>query len=357
MPRPILASIHLQSLAHNLQIARQYAGNAFVWAVIKANAYGHGIEHAVRAFSAADGIALLDLNEAVRAREAGWLKPVLLLEGIFQPADLQIVDRYGLSMTIHCAEQLQMLAAYRLQTPLSVYLKMNTGMNRLGFTPERFTWAHAVLQQIPGVADITLMTHFSDADLAGHTSTQKARFMASTQSIPGKKSLCNSAALLSAPDCVADAVRPGIMLYGSSPFLDRSANQCGLQAGMSLTSEIISVQVLQQGESVGYGSRFTADRPMRVGVVACGYADGYPRNAPDGTPILVAGVKTRLVGRVSMDMITVDLTPVAQAQIGTCVELWGAHLPIDEVAHAAGTIGYELMCALAPRVPVAVAGG
>ena len=352
MPRPIIAQIHLQSLAHNLQVARQHADNAFVWAVIKANAYGHGIERAVCAFAAADGLALLDLNEAVRAREAGWLKPILLLEGIFEPADLALVNRYGLSMTVHCAEQLQMLAKYSLQIPVPVYLKMNTGMNRLGFTPESFASAYQALRQIPWVGDITFMTHFSDADLPELVNTQRARFLAAIEGFSEKKSLCNSAALLSAPNCIADAVRPGIMLYGSSPFAYRSAKQYRLQAGMSLNSEVIGVQVLKPGDTVGYGSRFKAEQSMRIGVVACGYADGYPRNAPDGTPILVNGVKTRIVGRVSMDMITVDLSPVEQAQIGAAVQLWGEQLPIDEVAHATGTIGYELMCAVAPRVPV-----
>ena len=352
MPRPIVAQIHLPSLAQNLQVARQQAGNAFVWAVIKANAYGHGIERAVCAFAAADGLALLDLNEAVRAREAGWLKPILLLEGIFEPTDLAVVNRYGLSITVHCAEQLQMLGKYTLQIPVSVYLKMNTGMNRLGFTPESFVSAYQALRQMPSVGDITFMTHFSDADLPEGVNAQRSRFLAATEGFLEKKSLCNSAALLSAPDCVADAVRPGIMLYGSSPFAHRSAKQCKLQAGMSLNSEIIGVQVLKPGDTVGYGSRFKAEQAMRIGVVACGYADGYPRNAPDGTPILVNGVRTRIVGRVSMDMITVDLTPVEQAHIGTTVQLWGEHLPIDEVAHATGTIGYELMCAVAARVPV-----
>ncbi len=353
MPRPILATIHRRALAHNLQVARQRAGTAFVWAVIKANAYGHGIERAVQGFAAADGIALLDLNEAVRVREAGWTRPILLLEGFFEAADLEVIERYGLSTTIHCAEQLHMLAKRNLRMPLDTYLKMNSGMNRLGFTPDTYRDAFATLRAVPGVRDITLMTHFSDADVEGGTIAQKRIFEAATQGLPGKRALCNSAALLAVPDCVADAVRPGIMLYGSTPFADKSAVACGLQAGMSLTSEIIGVQDVALGATVGYGSRFKADRAMRIGVVACGYADGYPRHAADGAPMLVDGIKTRMVGRVSMDMITVDLTPVPAANIGAKVELWGSNLSIDEVAHAAGTIGYELMCAVAPRVPVA----
>jgi alanine racemase len=353
MPRPILATIHRQALAHNLQVARQHAGAAFVWAVIKANAYGHGIERAVQGFAAADGVALLDLNEAVRVREAGWTRPILLLEGFFAAADLDVIERYGLSSAIHCAEQLQMLAGRDLRMPLDVYLKLNSGMNRLGFAPAVFRDAFAALRAMPGVRDITLMTHFADADIESGTVEQKRVFEATVQGLPGKRALCNSAAVLAAPDCVADAVRPGIMLYGSTPFADKSAAACGLQAGMSLTSEVIGVQDLAPGAAVGYGSRFKADRAMRIGVVACGYADGYPRHAADGTPVLVAGIKTRMVGRVSMDMITVDLTPVPAANIGSKVELWGVNLPIDEVAHAAGTIGYELMCAVAPRVPVA----
>jgi alanine racemase len=354
MPRPIRATIHLAHLAHNLSVARAHAGKAFVWAVIKANAYGHGIEHGVKGFAAADGIALLDLAEAVRVREAGFTKPVLLLEGVFEPADLAVVNRYGLSMTVHCQQQIDLLKTAKFTRPVDAYLKMNSGMNRLGFKPDAYRAAYETLRAMPQVGSITLMTHFSDSDVPGGTVQQMQRFNAATQGIPGPRALCNSAALLGVPEAVADAVRPGIMLYGGTPYLhkDKSAAACGLKAGMSLHSEVIGIQDVAAGETVGYGSRFKASKPMRIGIVACGYADGYPRHAPDGTPVLVDGVRTGIAGRVSMDMITVDLTPIPQARIGSRVELWGSALPIDEVANAAGTIGYELMCALAPRVPV-----
>jgi alanine racemase len=354
MPRPIRAVVHLAHLAHNLSVARRLAGTAFVWAVIKANAYGHGIERAVKGFAAADGIALLDLAEAVRVREAGFIKPMLLLEGVFEAADLAIVRRYGLSVTIHCAQQIALLKSERFERPVDVYLKMNSGMNRLGFKPHAYRAAYEAVRALPQVRNITLMTHFADADVPGGTTEQRKVFDAATQGIVGLRALCNSAALLGVPEAVADAVRPGIMLYGGTPYshTDKSVAQCGLKAGMSLTSEIIGIQDVQAGEHVGYGSRFKAPQAMRIGIVACGYADGYPRHAPDGTPVLVEGMRTGVAGRVSMDMITVDLTHIPHAQIGSAVELWGHNLPIDEVANAAGTIGYELMCAVAPRVPM-----
>jgi alanine racemase len=354
MPRPIRATIHLAHLAHNLRVARAHAGKAFVWAVIKANAYGHGIERGVKGFAQADGIALLDLAEAVRVREAGFTKPMLLLEGVFEAADLAVVNRYGLSMTVHCHEQIALLKNAKFAHPADVYLKMNSGMNRLGFKPEVYRAAYEAVRALPLVRNITLMTHFSDADVPGGTIEQRNVFDAATQDIPGPRALCNSAALLGVPEAVADAVRPGIMLYGGTPYLhqDKSAAACGLKAGMSLTAEIIGMQDVAAGETVGYGSRFKAAKPMRIGIVACGYADGYPRHAPDGTPVLVEGVRTGIAGRVSMDMITVNLSHLPHARIGSPVELWGNQLPIDEVANAAGTIGYELMCALAPRVPV-----
>jgi alanine racemase len=352
MPRPIQARISHAALAHNLSVARRHAGEAFVWAVIKANAYGHGIERGVAAFAAADGLAMLDLNEAVRCREAGWVKPILLLEGIFEAADLDVVERYGLSMTVHCAQQIDLLAARRLLRPVDVYLKLNSGMNRLGFKAEDYRAAWTRLRALPQVAVITLMTHFADADVAGGTDSARALFARTTQGLPGPRALANSAAVLGVPEAIGDAVRPGIMLYGSSPFADRTAASLDLQPGMHLFSEIIGVQDLQPGDTVGYGSTFRAEAPMRIGIVACGYADGYPRHCGTGTPIAVAGQRTRTIGRVSMDMLAVDLTALPQTGIGSPVELWGTQVSIDEVAKAAGTIGYELMCAVAPRVPM-----
>jgi alanine racemase len=246
-----------------------------------------------------------------------------------------------------------MLEKFNGKSPVDVHLKMNSGMNRLGFKPEAFRAAYARLRAIDAVRNITLMTHFANADdsinPALPLSEQMRRFNGATEGLTGQRSLSNSAADLLHPEAAADWVRPGIMLYGGTPG-DRSAAEFGLRPAMTLASKIIGMQEVSAGDAIGYGSRYVADKPMKIGVVACGYADGYPRHAPNGTPVIVDGVRTGIVGRVSMDMITVDLTPVAGARVGSAVTLWGDGLPIDEVAHAAGTIGYELMCGLAARV-------
>ena len=359
MPRPILATIHTDALRHNLDRARRAAQDARVWAVVKANAYGHGIERVFEAFRAADGFALLDLAEAERVRALGWRGPILLLEGVFEPRDLELCSRLALWHTVHCDEQIDMLAAHKTQQPQRVYLKMNSGMNRLGFAPERFRAAWTRLNALPQVDEITLMTHFSDADGARGIAAQLAVFERVTQDLPGERSIANSAAILRhAAQTRADWIRPGILLYGSAPdFPEHDAAHWQLQPGMTLATRLIAVQQLKLGDAVGYGSSFVAEAPLRIGVAAVGYADGYPRHCGTGTPVLVNGVRTRMLGRVSMDMITVDLTPVPDAGFGSEVTLWGrassgALLAIDEIAQAAGTVGYELMCALALRVPV-----
>ncbi|MDI1269067.1 MAG: alanine racemase [Polaromonas sp.] len=363
MPRPILATVHAAALSHNLARARAAAPDARVWAVVKANAYGHGIERVFDALRSADGFALLDLAEAQRLRALDWRGPILLLEGCFDARDLELCSRLGLWHAIHCDEQIDMLAAHKTQVPHRVFLKMNSGMNRLGFTPERYRAAWTRLNALPQVEEISLMTHFSDADGARGITHQLQVFEAVTHDLPGERTLSNSAATLRHGLAIgekSDWVRPGIAVYGSSPdFPEHSAADWGLQPTLTLASKIIGVQHLVAGDTVGYGSSFTADGPLRIGVVACGYADGYPRHCTTGTPVLVQGVRTRMVGRVSMDMITVDLTPVPDAGMGSDVTLWGrassgAVLPIDEIAAAAGTVGYELMCAVAPRVPVVV---
>jgi alanine racemase len=239
-------------------------------------------------------------------------------------------------------------------SPWDVYLKCNTGMNRLGLKPAALRWAYARLRALRFIQDITLMTHFACADGAVGIQAQMEQFAQATANLPGARSMCNSAGVLRYPQAHADWVRPGIMLYGSSPFADASAQSLGLQATQSLRSRLIAVQEVKAGESVGYGYTFTAPRDLRIGVVACGYADGYPRHAPNGSPVLVDHVRCELAGRVSMDMMTVDLTPAPQAKVGSEVELWGQGLSIDEVAQCAGTVGYELMCAVAIRVPVEV---
>jgi alanine racemase len=338
-----------------------------IWAVVKANAYGHGIERAYAGLRGADGFALLDLDEAERVRALGWRGPILLLEGAFEARDLELCSRLQLWHVVHHDAQIAWLAAHKTQAPHRVFLKMNSGMNRLGFRPEAYRSAWARLNALPQVDEITLMTHFADADAdaeSGHgIADALARFQETTRDLPGERSLSNSAATLrhaATPGVAADWARPGILLYGSAPdHPQHDIAHWDLRPTMTLRSRLLAVQQVQAGETVGYASAFTADAPMRIGVVACGYADGYPRLCPSGTPVLVDGVRTRSVGRVSMDMITVDLEPVPAAAPGSEVTLWGegplgARLPIDEVARAAGTIGYELMCALAPRVPVRV---
>ena len=344
-------------MRHNLARARACVPAAQVWAVVKANAYGHGLERGLRGFAQADGLALIETEGALRLRELGWTKPILLLEGIFTAADAPMLAAHHINSTVHSHAQIAMLEQAGLSAPVDVHLKMNTGMNRLGFMPEAFAAAHARLRAIPAVRHITLMTHFANADELEHPRLtirdQVARFCAGAAGIDGMRSLSNSGGVLHQNtlegELSNDWVRPGIMLYGGTPG-GRSAEAFGLRPTMTLASELIGIQDIVVGDTVGYGSRFVAARPMRIGVVACGYADGYPRHAGQGTPVLVDGVRTELVGRVSMDMLTVDLTPIPAARIGSKVVLWGAGLPIDEVATAAGTIGYELMCAVAPRV-------
>jgi alanine racemase len=370
MPRPIEALIHTDALAANLARARAAAPDARVWAVVKADAYGHGIERAYPGLRAADGFALLDLAEAERVRALGWRGPVLLLEGVFEPRDLELCSRLGLWHVVHREQQIDWLAAHKTQAPHRVFLKMNSGMNRLGFTPAAFRSAWVRLNALPQVDEITLMTHFSDADGPRGVAHQIAAFEAATADLPGELSVSNSAATLrhgvdgepGAPALRNDWVRPGIAVYGAAPdHPAHDAGHWGLVPTMTLRTRLIGTQDLQPGDTVGYGSTYTAARAMRIGIAACGYADGYPRHAGSGTPVLVDGSRCTTVGRVSMDMLAIDLAAAPGAGPGAEVTLWGcgpgdSRLPIDEVAHAAGTIAYELMCALARRVPVRVVG-
>jgi len=323
-------------------------------AVIKANAYGHGLLRAAEALADADGFALLDIQDAVRLREAGYRQTLLLLEGFFDAQDLALVAEYELSCVVHSVWQIALLDAYPGRAALDVWLKVNSGMHRLGFAPAQVAEAMEALRRHAAVREITLMSHFSDADEARGVSGQLQLFNEVASAYRGARSLANSAALLRYPATHADWVRPGIMLYGASPFAEVSAQSMGLKPAMTLSSRIIATQDLSAGERIGYGGLFCADRAMRIGIVACGYADGYPRHAPGGTPVLVDGRQTQLLGRVSMDMLYVDLSALPQAAVGSEAILWGAGLPIETVAAAAGTIGYELMCALTARVPVRV---
>jgi alanine racemase len=354
--RPIQASISLAALRHNYGVAQGLAPRSKVFAVVKANAYGHGVDRVGRALPNADGFATLELDGAVRLRERGFTGPIVLLEGFFDASELPVIVSADLAVAIHHDDQLRILESVRPEKPLDVYFKINTGMNRLGF-PAATARASLERLQASGLArSITLMTHFATADGPEGIEEAMQRFDAATQGIDLPRSLANSAAIFSHPASHADQVRLGIGLYGATPFSNRTAESLGLRPVMTLSSRIIAIQDLMPGDAVGYGGDFRASAAMRMGVVACGYADGYPRHARAGTPVLVEGVPTSLAGRVSMDMITIDLGPVPQAKLGSPVVLWGEGLPIDEVALFAGTVGYELMCAVAPRVAVVEQG-
>jgi len=358
MARPIQAHIDLSALESNLHVARR-ATSARIMSVIKADGYGHGLMRAAEALAATDGYALLDIQDAVRLREAGYRQTILLLEGFFCAKELPVIAEYDLACVIHNAEQIALLDAYPGSSPkgkgaLDVWLKVNSGMNRLGFAPQQVAEAMERLRRHRAVRDITLMTHFANADEARGIAEPLELFNDLAASYRVTRSLANSAALLRYPATHADWVRPGIMLYGASPFAEVSAQQLGLRPAMTLSSRIIATQELRAGDEVGYGAQFRAENAMRIGVVACGYADGYPRHAPNGTPILVDGQRCKTLGRVSMDMLFVDLSRLPQVDVGSRVVLWGEGLPIEEVAHAAGTISYELMCGLTTRVPVVV---
>ena len=361
MARPIQAHIDLAAMESNLRVARRTT-SARIMSVIKADGYGHGVMRAAEALAATDGYALLDIQDAVRLRDAGYRQTILLLEGFFSAEELSGIAEYELATVIHSQWQIAMLDAYPGpmkfgRGTLDVWLKVNSGMNRLGFAPQQVAQAMEQLRRHRAVRDITLMTHFANADEERGIAEPLALFndLASAHRVP--RSLANSAALLRYPASHADWVRPGIMLYGASPFAPDmgeqfSAQQLGLKPAMTLSSRIIATQQLRAGDEVGYGALFRAESNMRIGIVACGYADGYPRHAPGGTPVLVDGQRTNTLGRVSMDMLYVDLSALPQADVGSRVVLWGEGMPIEEVARAAGTVSYELMCALTPRVPV-----
>lgn len=361
MPRPIQARIDLAALRHNYLVASKCVSSqekpARAWAVVKADAYGHGLLRTAKALAdVADGFALLELEAAVVLRDAGYRQPILLLEGIFEPDDLAVCAEYRLIPAIHRLEQLQMIRNAALPLPMPIYLKLNTGMNRLGFTPEQLPALRRELALSSAIEGVTLMTHFAEADGVRGIVWQLERFEKMRQGWPEASafavSMANSAAILRHPQTAHDWVRPGIMLYGGSPFADADSMSFGLQPVMTLHSRILAVQDIASGERVGYGGTFVARRPTRVGIVACGYADGYPRHAPSGTPILVGGRRSATLGRVSMDMLACDLSELPEAGVDSPVVLWGKGLPADEVAAAAGTISYELFCALAKRVPV-----
>ena len=347
--RPIHIRFDAGALCRNHLIARRHAGAARLWCVVKADGYGHGLARVVDALAeVADGFGLIELENALALREAGVRQPLLMMEGFYDAGELPLFAEYRLTPVLHRLDQVEALRAAALPVRLPVYLKLNTGMNRLGLAADELERALTLLADR---ADITLMTHFADADGPHGIAAQMVHFHALRAGRNLPVCLANSAALLRYPEARGDWARPGIMLYGGSPFPEVTAESLGLEPVMTLASELIAVRDIAAGEHVGYGCTFTADRPMRIGIVACGYADGYPRHAPTGTPILVAGQRTRTLGRVSMDKLCVDLTDLPKVSLGDTAILWGAGLPADEVAAAAGTISYELFCAVAARVP------
>ncbi len=349
------AEISSRALKANLARLREIAPGSKVMAVVKANGYGHGLLNVAEVVNDADGFGLARLEEALEVRAGGVNARLLLLEGFFRTEDLPLLVEHDIDTVVHHESQLAMLESVSLETPVTVWLKVDSGMHRLGFHPEDFEQVYQRLLANANVAKpVHLMTHFSCADEPDNqvTAAQMTRFQQVTEGLPGDKTLANSAGVLYWPDSQADWIRPGIALYGVSPVAgDLGANH-GLQPAMALMSQLIAVREHKAGESVGYGAYWTSSRDTRLGVVAIGYGDGYPRNAPEGTPVLVNGRRVPIVGRVSMDMLTVDLGPDANDKVGDAAMLWGPDLPVEEVAEQIGTIAYELVTKLTPRVAV-----
>lgn len=344
MSRPARARIDLQALRHNYRLARELHGGRAL-AVLKANAYGHGALACARALQGlADGFAVAFMEEALALREAGISGPMLVLEGVFASRELALAAQHDLWLVVHHEEQLRMIeSAPSGQGPWNVWLKVDSGMHRAGLPPDRVAACHARLMASGRVVEVTLMSHFARADEPGKKATleQLAVFEAATAGLPGARSLCNSAGVLAWPQARRDWARPGILLYGADPLPEANA---ALRPVMQLASRVFAERWLAPGEALGYGGSFVATQPTRVGLVAMGYADGYPRSAGTGTPVAVDGQASTTLGRVSMDMMTVDLTAMPQAGIGSEVELWGAQVPVNTVAARAGTIAYELLC-------------
>lgn len=351
MSRPAVARVRLDALCHNYRLAKAAHGGRAL-AVVKANAYGHGAVQCARALeNEADGFAVASIEEAMSLRAADIAAPILLLEGFFEASELPEIEAENLWIVVHQPWQLEVLLTAKLFRPLTVWLKMDSGMHRAGFAPEAYRIAHARLSTHPNIEQVVLMSHFARADeLASvHPQQQMDSFRDAIAGINAPISLSNSAAILGWPKAHADWARPGIMLYGVDPFA--GANGMGglsqgraLRLVMQLEAAVISVRTVARGQPVGYGGAYVAKRATRVAVVSCGYADGYPRVAPAGTPVAVDGKLAQLIGRVSMDMLTVDLTDLPQAGLGSRVELWGDQVPVSTVAAGAGTIAYELLC-------------
>ncbi len=352
--RPLVATVDLSAIAHNYALAKRCAPGRQAFAVVKANAYGHGVREVVTVLhDVADGFAVASLEEAAEVRALQGEARILLLEGCFEADEYAFAAQLGLDVVLHSEQQAQQLLAANLARPLNLWLKLDSGMHRLGFSAAAVRDWHGRLLGAAQVAELNLLSHFACADERGSETTelQLEQFLDLLDLDFAQRSLANSAAILTIPAAHMDWLRPGIMLYGATPFADLSAAQLGLRAAMSLTAQLIACREIAAGEAVGYGNTWRAERASRIGTVSCGYADGYPRHAPAGTPVVILGQRVPVVGRVSMDMLMVDLTDLPQAVQGDAVELWGAQLPVDEVAQAAGTIGYELLSKVTARVP------
>ena len=352
----VSATIDTAALRHNLKVVRQCAPKSKVMAVIKANAYGHGLTVVARALQSADAFAVARVDEGLRLREAGIVTPTVLLEGVFDGAQLQAAAAAGFELVVHTAEQVELLRAAPPGAAFKVWLKLDTGMNRLGFKGKAFEAAHAALSGLGAVrSPVNLFTHFSSADdpELATTPEQLARFNAATSALAGERSIANSAGMLSYKEAQADWVRPGLLLYGASPFFGSVGADYGLRPAMTLHSQVIALKDLEVGERVGYGGDWTALRPTRLAVAAVGYGDGYPRSLASGSPVLVAGQRVPLAGRVSMDMIGIDVSDMQMPpKLGDPVTLWGEGLPVEEIAVWADTIPYELLCGISQRVAV-----
>ncbi|MUL04247.1 alanine racemase [Aliivibrio fischeri] len=347
------AQIDMSALAHNLQKIKQQAPSSKLLAVVKANGYGHGLLNIAKGAQGADAFGVARIEEALQLRAGGIVKPILLLEGFYSAGDLPILVTNNIQTAIHCKEQLEALESTDLEFPVVAWLKVDSGMHRLGIRPEEFQEYVDRLHTCKNVAKpLRYMSHFGCADeLDSSTTTEQIdTFMSLTKGCQGERSLAASAGLLAWPDSRLDWVRPGIIMYGVSPFAEQSAQELGYLPTMTLTSHLIAVRDVKAGESVGYGAIWTSERDTKIGVIAIGYGDGYPRTAPNGTPVLVNGRKVPIAGRVSMDMLTVDLGPDAQDKVGDEAILWGRDLPSEEVAEHIGTIAYELVTKLTSRV-------
>lgn len=368
MTRPIYAEIHQRSIASNLKIFRKHCAGAKVFAVLKANAYGHGIENVFSALKAVDGFAVLEMDEAKRLRALGWTGPVLMLEGVFDQADLETCSQLDLWHVVHCDEQIEMLSLQKTSYEHTIFLKVNTGLNRLGFSPLNVKCALDHIGKIKHVGKVILMTHLSDGDNKQIVDHQLDVLHSSFAHSCDVLSVYNSVATLCHNNSLSSPshwVRVGCALFGSSPdYPNHSAAYWELVPSMSFRTSLITVQTLNRGDAVGYGSTFVAPVDMKIGIAACGYGDGYPRSCESGTPVLVDGIVCKTVGRVSMDLLAIDLTDIFKnglvAVRGSEVTLWGKSslkygevvLSIDVIATHARTIGYELMCGLAQRVPL-----